>query len=137
MLLILKVLFQTEGALAVGVARDTGYVTPCPRGDGELLRGDPTDDRRLMPLVRGEEKGKEEEERKNDDDDEDYREEETGLAFARTPRTSNSLYPYPSISSAWRCALSASTTASAPATAAGESDSAAMACPTHFVFKWK
>jgi hypothetical protein len=31
----LKVLFQTEGALAMGVARDTGYVTRCLRGDGE------------------------------------------------------------------------------------------------------
>jgi hypothetical protein len=46
----------------MGVARDTGYVTCCPRGDGELLRGDPTDDRRLIPLVRGEEKREEEEE---------------------------------------------------------------------------
>jgi hypothetical protein len=44
------------------VARDTGYDTRCPRGDGELLRGDPTDDRRLLPFVRGEEKRKEEEE---------------------------------------------------------------------------
>jgi hypothetical protein len=35
MLLLLKVLFQTEGALATGVARDTGYVTRGPRGDGE------------------------------------------------------------------------------------------------------
>jgi hypothetical protein len=60
MLLILNVLFQTEGILAMGVARDTGYVIRCPRGDGELPRGDPTDDRRLMPLVRGEEKRKEE-----------------------------------------------------------------------------
>jgi hypothetical protein len=58
-----KVLFQTEGALAIGVSRDTGYVTRCPRGDGELLRGDPTDDCRPMPLVRGEEKRKEEEEK--------------------------------------------------------------------------
>jgi hypothetical protein len=62
MLLILKVLFQTEGALAMGVARDTGYVTRCPRGDCELLRGDPIDDRRLTPLVRGEKKRREEEE---------------------------------------------------------------------------
>jgi hypothetical protein len=62
MLLILKVLFQKEGALAMGVARDTGYVTRCPRGNGELLRGDPTDDRRLVPLVRGEKRKKEDEE---------------------------------------------------------------------------
>jgi hypothetical protein len=62
MLLMLKVLFQTEGALAMGVARDTGYVTRCPRGDGEFLRGDPTDDRPLMPIVRGEKKRREEEE---------------------------------------------------------------------------
>jgi hypothetical protein len=62
MLLLLKVLFQTKGALAMGVARDTGYDTRCPRGDGELLRGDPTDDRRLIPPVRGERKGEEEEE---------------------------------------------------------------------------
>jgi hypothetical protein len=55
------VLFQTEGALAMGVARDTGYVNRCPRGDGELRRGDPTDDRRLTPHVRGEKKRKEEE----------------------------------------------------------------------------
>jgi hypothetical protein len=58
----LKISFQTEGALAMGVACDTGHETRCPRGDGEPLRGDPTDDRRLMPLVRGEEKRKEEEE---------------------------------------------------------------------------
>jgi hypothetical protein len=58
----LKVLFQTEGALAMGVARDTGCVTRCPHGDGELRRGDPTDDRRLTPLVREEEKRAEEEE---------------------------------------------------------------------------
>jgi hypothetical protein len=32
---LLKVLFQTEGALAIEVARDTGHVTRCPRGDGE------------------------------------------------------------------------------------------------------
>jgi hypothetical protein len=44
------------------VARDTGYVTRCTCGDGELLRGDLTDDRRLMPFVRGEERRKEEEE---------------------------------------------------------------------------
>jgi hypothetical protein len=62
MLLALKVLFQTEGALAMGVACDTGYATRCFHGNGELLRGDPTDDRRLMPLVRGEEKRREEEE---------------------------------------------------------------------------
>jgi hypothetical protein len=46
----------------MGVARDTGCDTRCPSGDDELLRGDPTDDRRLVPLVRGEEKRKEEEE---------------------------------------------------------------------------
>jgi hypothetical protein len=57
--------------------------------------------------------------------------------LSRTPRTSKSLSPHSSISSAWRITLSASTTASAPANAAGESDFAAMACPTHFVFKWK
>jgi hypothetical protein len=62
LLSLLKVSFQTEGALTMGVARDTGYFTRCPCGDGELLRGDPTDDCRLMPLVRGEEKGKEGEE---------------------------------------------------------------------------
>jgi hypothetical protein len=46
----------------MGVARDTGYVTRYPRGYAELLRGAPTDDRRSMPLVRGEEKRREEEE---------------------------------------------------------------------------
>jgi hypothetical protein len=60
--LLLKVLFQKEGALTMGVARDTGYDTRYPRRDDDLLRGDPTDDRRLVPLVRGEEKRKEEEE---------------------------------------------------------------------------
>jgi hypothetical protein len=56
MLLLLNFLFQTEGALAMRVARNTGYVTRCPLGDSELLRGDLTDDRRLTPLVRGAEK---------------------------------------------------------------------------------
>jgi hypothetical protein len=32
---LLKVLFLKEGALAMGVACDTGYDTRCPRGDGE------------------------------------------------------------------------------------------------------
>jgi hypothetical protein len=59
---LLKVLFQTEEVLAMGVARDTGYATRCPRRDGELLRGDPTDDRRLMPIMKEEEKGREGEE---------------------------------------------------------------------------
>jgi hypothetical protein len=52
------------------VARDTGYVIRCPREDGEILLGDPTDDRRLVPLVRGEKRRKKTK-KKNDDDDED------------------------------------------------------------------
>jgi hypothetical protein len=62
LLLLLKVLFQTAGTLAMGVARDTGYDTRCPHGDGELLRGDPNDDRRLTPFMRGEKKRREEKE---------------------------------------------------------------------------
>jgi hypothetical protein len=137
MLLPIEGLIPNRRSLGDGVARDTGYVTRCPRVDGELLRGDPTDDRRLMPLARGEGKRREEKEKKNDDDDEDYREEETGRVFERTPRTSKSLSPYSSISSAWRSALSLPTTGSAPATAAGESDSAVIECPTHLEFNWK
>jgi hypothetical protein len=46
----------------MGVARDAGYDTCCSRWTAKLLRGDLTDDRRLMALVGGEEKRKEEEE---------------------------------------------------------------------------
>jgi hypothetical protein len=63
MLLLLKALLQTEGALAMGVARDTGNVTRCPRGNGEIPSWGPTDDRRLKPLVRGERRRREEEEK--------------------------------------------------------------------------
>jgi hypothetical protein len=64
MLLLIEGLIPNRRSLGDGVARDTEHDTRCPRENGELLRGDPSDDRRLMPLVRGEEKRKEEEEEK-------------------------------------------------------------------------